>query len=72
MAQTPTYIAVLDADGGVIAREMLTRRDSTKPFSSGAVGYNASAKMLLRNVGGDDARHQISFSAVEIGTKKTA
>lgn len=53
---------------------MLTPRGKSRPFSSGAVGYNASAKATIGSV--DDPKtsaiHQVSVNLVEVGSKPTA
>jgi hypothetical protein len=71
-AARPIRLAILDADGDIIDTMPLTVRDSTRPFTSGSVGYFCSGKLSLRSVSGDEARHQISMSAVETNSKSEA
>jgi hypothetical protein len=60
-AGVPAYVAILDANGKVLARAELTPRDKKHPFSSGNVGYTATFKAAL-----DGREHQIGVNAVAI------
>ena len=57
-------------DGATLAEVTLGERDQNSPFSTGSIGYFASAKVEIPSVSGQGiARHQVSASVVEIGTK---
>jgi hypothetical protein len=69
MSAKPVRVAFLDADGNVIETLPLTDRNTVNPFSSGATGYMASGKTILRAHDGDDTKFQVSCSVVAIGSK---
>ena len=72
MAAKPVRIAFLDGDGNAIETMPLDERGATNPFKSGAVGYMATGKTVLRSNAGETTKFQVSCSVVEIGSQNEA
>lgn len=68
----PVTVRFFDADGVELESMPLIPRGASRPFSSGATGFMASGKVILRSATGDAAKFQVSCSVVEINSKSEA